>query len=257
MSATNEIIQEPEQSVGRNPVRIWFRRRQIWLSEPAGLIFAALILFCLSIFGINALVCEHRIRKNERTISGLKAEYRILERSLQNLEEQERIVSTLEGFGRGRFSRQTIKLLTDLVHKNSCTYGYDPLLVLAVIYVESFFKTEAVGRFRSGNTSGAIGLMQIKYETALEVAEDLGISIEKPGDVFNPEVNITLGLGYLTRCISRFKSLKLGILAYNQGPDVIRKSLSGEIPLSEDYYRKVLASYFRLKQFRTTKTIAD
>jgi hypothetical protein len=227
--------------------KVWFRRNQIRLSELTGSLFAVLIFFCLSMLGAAVLIREHKIKTNYRKISHLTGEQVVLKQNLLRLREQEMIISSLEQFGRGRFSLQTIKLLADLVYKNSFTYGYDPMLLLAVIYVESRFSVNALGQFRSGNFSGAIGLMQIKYETAREIAHDLNIEVNKPSDVFEPETNITLGVGYLTRCISRFNSLKLGILAYNQGPDVIRESISAKKPLSEDYYRKVLTAYFRLK----------
>jgi soluble lytic murein transglycosylase len=242
----NDILPESHPVV--HNFRIGYFPRQIWLSELSGILFAAAVLICFSVLGITTLVKERNIRKNTGTISKLDTERILLSREIRRMGEQDMIMSSLEEFGRGRLSRQTVKLLVNLVYKNSRTYGYDPLLVLAVIHVESYFRTDAHGRFRSGNSSGALGLMQIKFETALEVAEDLNIAIEKPEDVFDPEINIALGVGYLTQCISRFNSLKLGILAYNQGPDVIRQSISGKRPMSEDYYRKVLQSYFRLKE---------
>ncbi len=45
-----------------------------------------------------------------------------------------------------------------------------------------------------------------------------------------------------------FKDLKLGILAYNQGPGTILESIHGDRPLSLRYYEKVLRAYYRLSE---------
>jgi len=227
---------------------IAYRRKQLWLSELAAIIFVALTLSCLSAFGIAALLTENRILNNNRRLWQLKTERLLLTTTLEQLREQALISSTLTEFGRGRLSRQTTNLLVDLIYSNSRTYGYDPLLMLAVVHVESYFQAEALGQYRSGSYSGALGLMQLKFETAQEVAKDLGIALETAQDVLVPEINIALGIAYLTRLIAQFNSLKLGILAYNQGPGVINESLSGRRPLSQDYYYRVLRSYYRLKE---------
>jgi soluble lytic murein transglycosylase-like protein len=93
-----------------------------------------------------------------------------------------------------------------------------------------------------------MGLMQLKFETAREVARDLGMELASEDDLFRPETNLVLGLGYLTRMIAKFRSFKLGLLAYNQGPGVIEGNLTGNTELSIRYYNKVLRSYFLLKR---------
>ena len=90
--------------------------------------------------------------------------------------------------------------------------------------------------------------MQLKPATAQEVAKQLGMDSLSKEDLFKPEINVVLGAAYLTRMISSFKSFKLGLLAYNQGPTHIRKQLSRNKPLSVHYYRKVLKTYFMLKK---------
>jgi soluble lytic murein transglycosylase len=90
--------------------------------------------------------------------------------------------------------------------------------------------------------------MQLKFSTAQGVAAELGIPLKSPEDLFVPEVNIALGVAYLTQLIAMFKDLKLGILAYNQGPGTIMESLAGKRPLSISYYDKVLKTYYRLKR---------
>jgi len=90
--------------------------------------------------------------------------------------------------------------------------------------------------------------MQLKYPTALSVAKMLGIEGLKRQDLMDPETNIILGTAYLTTLISRFKSFKLGIIAYNLGPGTVRSTLSRREALPMRYYEKVLAQYYMLKK---------
>jgi soluble lytic murein transglycosylase len=171
-----------------------------------------------------------------------------VEEELRGLRERYRLVAAVKTVVGERIPDSTQFQLVDLVYRNSRRFGYDPLLVLAVIHVESVFDPRALGRYRDGRVSGALGLMQLKPATAREVAEDLDIELSGPSDLFRPEINIVLGVAYLTRLVSRFESFKLGLLAYNQGPGTIMQDLSARRPLSIRYYRKVLRSYYRLSE---------
>jgi soluble lytic murein transglycosylase-like protein len=140
-----------------------------------------------------------------------------------------------------------------LVSSNSRKFGYDPILLLSVIHVESIFDPSAKGRYLSGELSGATGLMQLQYETAVEVAKQLHMPPLGPRDLLKPDVNLVLGVAYLTQLITQFKSFKLGLLAYNQGPVAVYQTISNGEPLTLDYYKLVLKSYFSLK--KTAKEI--
>ncbi|HAJ80784.1 MAG TPA: hypothetical protein DCO75_13560 [Fibrobacteres bacterium] len=59
---------------------------------------------------------------------------------------------------------------------------------------------------------------------------------------------MAIGVAYLTKLITSFKSFKLGLLAYNQGPSAIKEYLHGNQQLSIDYYNKVLRRYYILKK---------
>ncbi|HEX2959622.1 MAG TPA: transglycosylase SLT domain-containing protein, partial [Chitinispirillaceae bacterium] len=110
------------------------------------------------------------------------------------------------------------------------------------------------GRYRSGDLSGAMGLMQVKFETAQEMAKRLNIILNSKEDLLKPEVNIAVGVAYLTHLINRFKNFKLGLLAYNQGPQTIKTTLSKNEPLSINYYKKVLNSYYKLQKLASTSS---
>jgi hypothetical protein len=221
---------------------------KLWLSELLAVVCVALLVSGLTAVGVVIGRAQLRSMQLGRQIAALKADRVGMQLELEQLGEQDILVSALRKFVGTRVPEQTIFTLVHLVYKNSRQYGYDPMLVLAVIHVESVFEPLALGRYRSGAVSGAVGLMQIKYETALEVARDLDIVIRSPSDLLKPEINMVLGIAYLTRMISMFNDLKLGILAYNQGPGTIRKTLSENGPLSTQYYQKVLLSYYRLRK---------
>jgi len=222
--------------------------KKIWISELASIFFICFLLIALvwvsSIIFSNAI----KIHNHDQKIAALKTEKIAAEHTLKELREKQRLFTLMSATVSKRVPESTIHQLTDLVYRNSRQFGYNPELLLAVIHVESRFDPRALGRYRSGNLSGALGLMQIKYETALEVAEQLGIKNLKPEDLFDPEINMILGTAYLTQLITRFRSFKLGILAYNLGPGTVRGTLSRNEQLPTRYYERVLAQYYRLRE---------
>ncbi len=99
----------------------------------------------------------------------------------------------------------------------------DPLLVLAVIEVESRFDAYAV----SG--AGAVGLMQLMHPTMREEVERSRLASADPLD---PVANVRAGIRYLGRLVTAFDDdLELALMAYNAGPGRIRRHLrKGEVP---------------------------
>jgi soluble lytic murein transglycosylase len=227
-----------------------FVGNKIWISELSSIFFICLLLAALltisSVIFKNALA----IHNLDQKIAALKTENVSIDRELTELREKKRLYKLMSATVGPRVPESTIVRLSDLVYQNSRQFGYNPELLLAVIHVESRFDPRALGRYRSGNLSGALGLMQVKYETALEVAKPLGIKNLKPEDLFDPEINMILGTAYLTQLITRFRSFKLGILAYNLGPGTVRSTLSRNEQLPTRYYEKVLAQYYKLRSMR-------
>jgi hypothetical protein len=98
----------------------------------------------------------------------------------------------------------------------------DPLLVLAVIQVESAFDPQAV----SG--AGAVGLMQLLHPT---MRQELERSRLGSADPLDPVANVRAGVRYLERLLGVFDDLELALMAYNAGPNRIRRHLrDGGIP---------------------------
>jgi soluble lytic murein transglycosylase len=130
--------------------------------------------------------------------------------------------------------------------------GLDPLLVAAIIQVESHFDPFAVSNV------GACGLMQIMPPTAKELSgEHL-----KPKHLFNPVLNIELGTAYIGRLFDRFGGdLRRALIAYNAGPGVARSLRHGSKAYRrlEAYPKAVLATYraLALAQQEATSPLAE
>jgi soluble lytic murein transglycosylase len=124
--------------------------------------------------------------------------------------------------------------------EESRKHSLDPLLVLAVINVESGFRELAV------SPEGARGLMQIRPIVANALAEkvDLGLGeIPHPDLLDDPILNIKLGVFYLRHLKKSFRQLELALTAYNWGPTEIRNRLEENEELPLEYAMKVLATY--------------
>jgi soluble lytic murein transglycosylase len=93
-------------------------------------------------------------------------------------------------------------------------------LVLAIARQESAFDKAAVSR------AGALGLMQLKPETAHEMTKALGMQFSRERLVTDSVYNLTLGQAFLDRLLERFGgSYILAAAAYNAGPARVKQWL--------------------------------
>jgi soluble lytic murein transglycosylase-like protein len=118
----------------------------------------------------------------------------------------------------------------------------DPLLVLAMIEVESGFDAGAA----SG--AGARGLMQLLPSTLRRELEAMGIPGANPDD---PVVNVRAGIRYLRRCLDAYPGhLELGLMSYNSGPNRVLEFIEdGEVPdWAMAYPLRVEVEHRRLKK---------
>ncbi|SHJ76237.1 soluble lytic murein transglycosylase [Caminicella sporogenes DSM 14501] len=115
-----------------------------------------------------------------------------------------------------------------LIEKYSREYNLDPLLVAAIIKVESKFNEKAV------SIKGAKGLMQISSITGKWASEELKIENYTEEMLFNPDINIKIGCWYLNLLNKQFNNnLSLVLAAYNGGSGNVSKWLK-DIRYSED-----------------------
>lgn len=105
------------------------------------------------------------------------------------------------------------------IRSESAARGVDPYLTAALIKAESNFDPFAL------SNAGAKGLMQLTDETALFCAEKLGFTLGE-GDIYDPEVNIRLGVYYLSRLLEIFGDEDLAAAAYNAGEGRVREWLN-------------------------------
>lgn len=124
-------------------------------------------------------------------------------------------------------------------------YGLDPRLIVAVIHAESSFNPRAV------SPVGAIGLMQVMPETGRYWLSLRGEKLRAPHKLFDPELNIDIGVSYLAAQIRTFGSLEGGLTAYNAGPAAARRILQSPASRARflaGYPRKVVDTYRRLRR---------
>lgn len=96
------------------------------------------------------------------------------------------------------------------IQKYSNEYGVDPHVVLAIMRVESNFKSDATSKVN------AKGLMQILPDTAKHVAKLLNIDANSI-DLNDPETNIKLGTYYIKYLMKNFSNMDTVYAAYNGG----------------------------------------
>ena len=118
-----------------------------------------------------------------------------------------------------------------IIDRYADEYGVDPVLVRAVIQVESNFDPKCVSK------KGARGLMQLIPETA----KRYGVT-----KIFDPEQNIRGGVHYLSDLMQMFNNdLQRALAAYNAGENAVIR-YAGIPPYSETttYVRRALSVYY-------------
>lgn len=159
-----------------------------------------------------------------------------------------KIYLALDIVSKNHLSENQKTMLSDEIWMISRNYGFDPLLIPAIVFQESHGNPFAKGRFRSGAESGAYGLMQLKIPTAQTIGKRFGIKVERAEDLMRPEVSIVVGSAYLMRLVGRYGDLKKAIIAYNMGQGSVDAKIRERSPIPSFYYEEVLAKYRKLQR---------
>ena len=160
---------------------------------------------------------------------------------INELEEKLKILKIIEDFQVG-FKDQEIRELTQVIYDESKKYGYDPLLILALILTESQFKKGQVSEM------GALGLMQMKPSIGYDLCQRSGLKWKGELSLFEPAYNVQLGALYLFELILKFKDVKKALIAYNVGENTLKLRLKeGEKPPTY-FLSQVLKKYKELKE---------
>ena len=114
----------------------------------------------------------------------------------------------------------------DLIASTSEAHGINPMLVHALIQVESGYRP------RARSAKGAMGLMQLMPSTAREY------NIRNP---YDPKANISGGIRHLKSLIDRW-GIELALAAYNAGEGAVKK-FNGIPPYREtrNYVTRILS----------------
>lgn len=101
-------------------------------------------------------------------------------------------------------------------------YGVDPFLVYGIIHTESRFREDAV------SPAGAMGLMQVTPETGEFIADRMGMGTFTEDMLKDPEINIRMGIYYLSYLEENFSRIETRLAAYNAGPNRVAAWLKDE-----------------------------
>ena len=140
-------------------------------------------------------------------------------------------------------------IVAESVVRQSERHALDPVLVLAVIQVESRFDPAAV------SPRGAQGLMQVKKIVVDELVDEGKLPAGRR-DLKDPKVNVEVGVSYLAHLVEMFGDLHTALAAYNWGPTRIREKIAADQRIPSDYVSKVLRAQ-RFLEFELARVDAD
>lgn len=139
------------------------------------------------------------------------------------------------------------RLLAEALYNESQRYGLQPTLVMALIATESSFFNW------SRSERGAVGLMQLRPVTAEAMVRQWSASGERvkwsgEESLFDPVINLRLGLGYLSQLVRQFGDVKTALTAYNYGPTRVSEWLAECKPLPLGYANRILSLSQELRE---------
>ena len=146
------------------------------------------------------------------------------------------ILGVLERYPTGLAS-VTKEELAEVIYEEALRHNQDPKLILALIAIESQFKNWSVSE------QGAKGLLQIMPYVAKSVAHELGIEWSGDRTLFNPYLNVRIGIYYLSQLILDFNDTRVALTAYNYGPTYVKGLIEKNETIPHDFYNKFLAVY--------------
>jgi soluble lytic murein transglycosylase len=90
---------------------------------------------------------------------------------------------------------------------------------------------------------GALGLMQVLPSTGEELARKHGVVWRGAETLFDPLVNVKLGVAYLKQLSDRYSHVPTALAAYNWGPGRIDKRIRRGDTLPKIYVKKIMRAY--------------
>lgn len=213
-----------------------------WLKIPFVGFKSGALPTCLAILIVTALALPGLFFRPSNPPIGIgEIAYIILiegdsEEDIYNFE----ILEYIRSFNTG-LTPEEERELASLIYFESMKYGYDPEFILAIIQIESAFNTTAV------SVVGARGLMQIMPATGREIATEVDIQWDGIETLYDPEINISMGMYYLFKMLLKYQDLRLALVAYNAGPGYVDGMLKRGRSLPDKYVDKVMGTYEKIK----------
>jgi soluble lytic murein transglycosylase-like protein len=126
--------------------------------------------------------------------------------------------------------------------RSSKEFGVKTELIMGMIYSESTWRN------LPPNECGATGLMQVTYNTARNVAEDLGMD-KNNIDLNDPSTNIRLGTYIISNLIRQYGDINTALTAYNMGEGGMKDYVA--------YYGTSRSGYARTVLYHSSKYEQD
>ncbi len=90
---------------------------------------------------------------------------------------------------------------------------------------------------------GAIGLMQVMPGTAEYIAKEMGVDYDGKKSLYDPFVNVKLGIHYLSLLTDRYDSMENALDAYNYGPSNFEKAQASDSDRKPSRYTKKVMNF--------------
>ncbi|SEM23813.1 soluble lytic murein transglycosylase [Syntrophus gentianae] len=158
-----------------------------------------------------------------------KAEEAVIQKVVQHLKDK-----------KADLGDRDLWIAADAIWRESQDRNVDYRLILALIEVESNYQHDVV------SPDGSRGFMQLKPSTARVIAKKTDLSGNGPLNLFDPRVNIKIGVYFLSQLMTEFKTVRKALYAYNVGPHRAKRNIA-KLPLHKDpqspFTRRVMLAF--------------
>lgn len=138
--------------------------------------------------------------------------------------------------GERKDNLKRINRYSPVIYQYAKKHRVDADLVHAIIRVESGFNPRAISH------KGAIGLMQLMPETALDYG------IKNKADLYKPGLNLDVGTRHFKKLLDKYESVNLALAAYNAGESALGSFRKKPIyPETKMYVTRVIDYYWKYK----------
>lgn len=147
----------------------------------------------------------------------------------------------------GRLDEKTRMRVARALVRAESNHGINAILLIAVIEQESRFRSRVV------SSKNAYGLMQLRPETAEDVAARHGMTYEGDEDLHDPAKNVAIGSTYLAELKEEFGTWELALAAYLNGPTKVRTALGQGRQVRSRYASRVLRKKRMIEELYVTE----